>query len=78
MSLPRRVSTPCIWNAAFGLGPGQIGALAFAAGLLANAGYYQGGWLSDRLSTRDVSWALRMPPIFLLCYLVIALHYYNV
>ena len=61
----------------FGLGPGQIGTLAFAAGLLAIAGYYLGGWLSDRLSTRDVSWALRLPPIFLLCHLVVALLYYN-
>ena len=61
----------------FGLGPGQIGTLAFAAGLLAMVGYYLGGWLSDRLSTRDVRWALRLPPIFLLCHLVVSLLYYN-
>ncbi len=61
----------------FGLGPGQIGTLAFAAGLLAMVGYYLGGWLSDRLSTRDVRWALRLPSIFLLCHLVVSLLYYN-
>ena len=61
----------------FGFKPAQIGSLIGAAGLLAMCGYYLAGWLADRLSRRDASWALRLPPIFLMLHLALSLIYYN-
>jgi MFS family permease len=41
------------------------------------AGYYLGGWLSDRFSARDARWALRLPPLFLLVHLALSVAYYQ-
>lgn len=68
---------PVYLERSFGLSPSQIGSLIGAAGLLAMAGYYLGGWLSDRLSRRDVRWALRLPTIFLALHLVLSIVYYQ-
>ena len=61
----------------FGFAPKEIGTLFFAAGLLSMIGYYLAGWLCDRMTVRDASWALRLPVIFLTFNLTIALVYYQ-
>ncbi len=61
----------------FGLKPSSIGTLVGFAGLLAMTGYYAAGWIADRLTTRGSVWAPRLPAIFLLLHLVVALFYYN-
>jgi predicted MFS family arabinose efflux permease len=68
---------PVFLERSFGLSPSQIGSLIGAAGLLAMAGYYLGGWLSDRLSVRDVRWALRLPTLFLALHLALSIVYYQ-
>src|SRR5262245_46773533 len=67
---------PTFLERSFNLKPSQIGTIIFAAGLLATVGYFLGGWLADRMSVRDQGWAMRLPPIFLLLHLVIAVVYY--
>jgi len=61
----------------FGLSPSSIGTLVGIAGLLAMTGYFAAGWLSDRLTARGSPWAPRLPAVFLLLHLVLALAYYN-
>ena len=61
----------------FGLQPSSIGTIAGIAGLLAMTGYYAAGWIADRLVARGSPWAPRLPAVFLLLHLVVALFYYN-
>jgi predicted MFS family arabinose efflux permease len=67
---------PVYLERVFGFAPSQIGMLIGAAGLLSIVGYYIGGWLCDRMSVRDASWALRLPAIFLVFHLALATCYY--
>ncbi len=67
---------PVYLERVFHFTPPQIGSLIGAAGLLSIIGYYLGGWLCDRLSIRDASWALRLPVIFMAFHLMIAIGYY--
>jgi predicted MFS family arabinose efflux permease len=68
---------PVYLERVFGFAPKEVGALIGAAGLLAIVGYYLGGWLCDRMTLRDPSWALRLPAIFLVFNLTIAIAYYQ-
>jgi MFS family permease len=61
----------------FGLKPSSIGTLVGIAGLLAMTGYFLAGWIADRLAARNSPWAPRLPAVFLLLHLVVALFYYN-
>lgn len=61
----------------FELKPSSIGTIAGIAGLLAMTGYYAAGWIADRLTARGSPWAPRLPAVFLLLHLVVALVYYN-
>lgn len=61
----------------FGLAPSSIGTMIGAAGLLAMTGYYSAGWIADRMIAAQSPWAPRLPAIFLLLHLVVALVYYN-
>ena len=56
--------------------PSQVGSLIGAAGLLSVFGYYLGAWLCDRMVVRDASWALRLPALFLIVHLAVAITYY--
>ena len=56
--------------------PSQVGSLIGAAGLLSVFGYYLGAWLCDRMVVRDASWALRLPAMFLIVHLAVAITYY--
>jgi len=56
--------------------PKQVGSLIGAAGLLSVCGYYFGAWICDRMIVRDASWALRLPAMFLLLHLAVAITYY--
>jgi predicted MFS family arabinose efflux permease len=56
--------------------PKQVGSLIGAAGMLSVCGYYFGAWICDRMVVRDPSWALRLPAIFLVAHLAIAISYY--
>jgi predicted MFS family arabinose efflux permease len=67
---------PAYLERVFGFAPKEIGSLIGAAGLLSVFGYYFGGWLCDRLSVRDAGWALRLPVIFLVFHLSLAIVYY--
>jgi len=68
---------PVYLERVFGFAPKEIGSLIGAAGLLSIVGYYLGGWLCDRLSVRDAAWALRLPVIFLVFHLAVAIAYYQ-
>jgi len=61
----------------FGLSPSSIGTLVGVAGMLAMTGYFAAGWFSDHLTARNSPWAPRLPAIFLLLHLALALVYYN-
>lgn len=68
---------PVYLERVFGFAPKEVGSLLGAAGLLSIVGYYLGGWLCDRMTLRDASWALRLPAIFLCFNLAIAIAYYQ-
>jgi predicted MFS family arabinose efflux permease len=68
---------PVYLERVFGFSPKEVGSLLGAAGLLSIVGYYLGGWLCDRMTVRDASWALRLPAIFLIFNLTIGIAYYQ-